>query len=172
VLHAPLQVRLTHRVDHLTPKESPMTNHRDHSAAPHDLHLLTHPGLWLCAVAAAFAMTTTAHATSSPEDLQPPSDAQSLSPRQAYQHDRDFCNSGQATEPRALCLKEAARAYNDDRAGKLVRPDNEQAMSGNRHHRHQMNRANASGTGSAGWQDKDRDNDMHPHHGDQDSDRH
>jgi hypothetical protein len=31
--------------------------------------------------------------------------------RQQYQQDREYCRSGQATEPRDLCLKEAAAAY-------------------------------------------------------------
>jgi hypothetical protein len=31
--------------------------------------------------------------------------------QQQYQQDREYCRSGQATEPRALCLKEAAAAY-------------------------------------------------------------
>jgi len=39
--------------------------------------------------------------------------------QQQYQQDRAYCSSGQATEPRALCLKEAARAYQEARRGTL-----------------------------------------------------
>jgi hypothetical protein len=143
-----------------------MTDTRDQAIhAQHDLQLLAHPGLWLCAVAAAFAMATTTARAADPESLDVPSQAQNLSPKQAYQHDRAFCNSSQATEARALCLKEASRAYHEARAGKLLRPDNEQAMGANRHQRQQMNRANASGTGTSSpdWRNdrSDRDDTMH-----------
>ena len=85
----------------------------------HDLQLLSNPSLWLCAVAAAFTMATTAHAANSPDDVQPPANAESMTPKQAYDHDKAYCNSQQATEQRSLCLKEAARAYQEARAGKL-----------------------------------------------------
>lgn len=35
--------------------------------------------------------------------------------QQQYQQDRAYCTSGQAQEPRALCLKEAAAAYAEAR---------------------------------------------------------
>ena len=94
-----------------------MTSSRLH--AGHDLSLLRSPSLWLCAVAAAFTMSATAHAASSTDDLQPPANAESMTPKQAYEHDKAYCSSQQATEARALCMKEANRAYQEDRAGKL-----------------------------------------------------
>ena len=41
--------------------------------------------------------------------------------QQQYQQDRAYCKSGQATEDRALCLKEAAAAYADARHGDSTR---------------------------------------------------
>jgi hypothetical protein len=41
--------------------------------------------------------------------------------RQQYQQDREYCTSGQATEARALCLKEAAAAYAEARQGDSTR---------------------------------------------------
>lgn len=93
-----------------------MTVSRSHDA--HDLQLLRNPAIWLCAMAAAFTVGT-ARAATSPDDLQAPANVQSMSPKQAYEHDKAFCNSGQSTQPRAACLKEAARAYQEARAGKL-----------------------------------------------------
>jgi hypothetical protein len=69
-------------------------------------------------MAAAFTVGT-ARAATSPDDLQAPANANSMTPKQAYEHDKAFCNSGQSTQPRALCLKEAARAYNEARRGRL-----------------------------------------------------
>jgi hypothetical protein len=43
--------------------------------------------------------------------------------RQQYQQERAYCTSGQASEDRALCLKEAAAAYAEARGG-----DNTKAM--------------------------------------------
>jgi len=94
-----------------------MTSSRLH--AGRDLSLLRSLPLWLCAVAAAFTMSATAHAASTTDDLQPPANAESMTPKQAYEHDKAYCNSQQATEARALCMKEANRAYQEDRAGKL-----------------------------------------------------
>jgi hypothetical protein len=37
--------------------------------------------------------------------------------QQQYQQDRAYCRSGQATEDRATCLKEAAAAYAEARGG-------------------------------------------------------
>jgi hypothetical protein len=84
-----------------------------------DLHLLSSPSMWLCAVAAAFTMATTVHAANTADDVQPPANAESMTPKQAYDHDKAYCNSQQATEQRSLCLKEASRAYQEARAGKL-----------------------------------------------------
>jgi hypothetical protein len=39
--------------------------------------------------------------------------------QQQYQQDRAFCNSPQATQDRATCLKEASRAYQEARRGTL-----------------------------------------------------
>jgi hypothetical protein len=115
-----------------------------HAHGAHDLHLLSHPMLWTVAVAGAIAMSSSAHAApTTPDDLVPPANAVSMTPREAYAHDRAFCNSGQATEARALCLKEAARAYHDDLAGKLVRPDEAEAMGAR-----DRDRAATSGTGT------------------------
>lgn len=91
---------------------------RTHKHPSHELHLLTNPSVWLCAVAAAFTMGT-AHAQQTADDLQVPSNVDSMSPKQAYQHDVQYCNSMRALEPRKLCLKEASRAYQEARAGKL-----------------------------------------------------
>jgi Flp pilus assembly protein TadD len=41
--------------------------------------------------------------------------------RQQYQQDRAYCTSGQATEDRAVCLKEAAAAYAEARGGGSTR---------------------------------------------------
>jgi len=38
-----------------------------------------------------------------------------------YQQDRAYCNSGQATEDRATCLKEATAAYGEARRGDSTR---------------------------------------------------
>jgi hypothetical protein len=93
-----------------------MTASRTHDT--HDLQLLRNPAIWMCALAAAFTVGT-ARAATSPDDLQPPANADSMTPAQAYAHDKAFCNSGQSTQPRALCLKEAARAYSEARRGRL-----------------------------------------------------
>jgi len=94
-----------------------MTASRTHDT--HDLQLLRSPAIWMCALAAAFTVGTARAATTSPDDLQPPANADSMTPKQAYEHDKAFCNSGQSTQPRALCLKEAARAYSEARRGRL-----------------------------------------------------
>jgi hypothetical protein len=39
--------------------------------------------------------------------------------QQQYKQDRAYCTSGQATEDRATCLKEAAAAYQEARRGTL-----------------------------------------------------
>jgi len=88
------------------------------SHAAHDLHLLTNPAIWLCALAAAFTVGT-ARAANSPDNLQMPANANSMSPRQAYDHDKAYCSSNQVTQARSLCMKEAERAYREARAGKL-----------------------------------------------------
>lgn len=93
-----------------------MTASRTHDT--HDLQLLRNPAIWMCALAAAFTVGT-ARAATSPDDLQAPANAESMTPKQAYEHDKAFCNSSQSTQPRALCLKEAARAYNEARRGRL-----------------------------------------------------
>ncbi len=93
-----------------------MTDSR--TQASQDLQLLRNPAVWLCALAAAFTVGT-AQAANTPDNLQVPANADSMSPRQAYEHDKAFCNSGQATQPRALCLQEAARAYRENLAGRL-----------------------------------------------------
>jgi hypothetical protein len=41
--------------------------------------------------------------------------------QQQYQQDRAYCTSGQATEDRATCLKEAAAAYAEARRGDSTR---------------------------------------------------
>ena len=41
-----------------------------------------------------------------------------MSPRQAYDRDKAYCGSAQSTQPKDVCLKEAARAYQEARAGK------------------------------------------------------
>ena len=41
--------------------------------------------------------------------------------RHQYQEDRAYCASGQATEDRATCLKEAAAAYAEARHGNSTR---------------------------------------------------
>jgi hypothetical protein len=93
-----------------------MSTSRTHES--HDLQLLRNPAIWVCAIAAAFTVGT-ARAESSPDDLQAPANAASMTPKQAYAHDKAFCNSGQSTQPRNLCLKEAERAYREARAGRL-----------------------------------------------------
>ncbi|MEW6706049.1 MAG: hypothetical protein AB1430_14485 [Pseudomonadota bacterium] len=121
-----------------------MSASRSHAShAPHELHLLHNPAVWLCALAAGF-ITATAQAATSPDDLSVPANADSMTPRQAYEHDKAFCNSGQATQPRALCLQEAARAYREARAGRLDTGTVAQADNSDT-----MGRASASGTSAA-----------------------
>jgi hypothetical protein len=57
--------------------------------------------------------------------------------QQQYQQDRAYCNSGQAQEPRALCLKEAAAAYAEARGGNRTKamgagPAHDSKMSANK----------------------------------------
>jgi len=99
------------------------------SSVHHDLPLLTNPAVWACALAGALAMSTNAHAAYD--------DA-----KQQYEADKTWCTSGQSTEPRALCLKEAARAYSEAKKGTLEPMDNlEPTAAGptsgkTRHHKH------------------------------------
>lgn len=109
-----------------------MNRHAEHTA--HELRLLTQPATWLCAVVGALAIGT-AHAANTPENLSVPADAATMSAKQAYEHDRDYCNSRESTEPRALCLKEAARAYQEDRAGTLDKVGTSGTGSAQAHHR-------------------------------------
>jgi hypothetical protein len=124
-----------------------MTASRTHNT--HDLQLLRNPAIWMCALAAAFTVGT-ARAATSPDDLQPPANAESMTPKQAYEHDKAFCNSGQSTQPRALCLKEAARAYSEARRGRLDDGVMAQAdtSSSNRGSLGLNSSASTSGTGS------------------------
>lgn len=94
-----------------------MTASRTHDT--HDLQLLRNPAIWVCAMAAAFTVGTARAAGTSPDDLQSPSNVSSMTPKQAYEHDKAFCNSGQSSEPKARCLQEAARAYSESRRGRL-----------------------------------------------------
>lgn len=112
---------------------------RSHEHAAHELRLLANPSLWVCAIAAAFTLGT-ARAADTPDDLTPPANAASMTPKQAYQHDKDFCNSGRSTEPRAVCLKEAEHAYREARAGTLE-PNSGAMASGDN-----SDRASTSGT--------------------------
>lgn len=119
--------------------------------ASHDLNLLTSPGVWLCALAAAFTMAT-AHAANTPEDLSVPSDSASLTPKQAYEHDKAYCNSREKTEDRATCMKEASRAYQEAKAG-ILEPGSHVATRSHRARHmartHNDDQATTSGTSSS-----------------------
>jgi hypothetical protein len=67
---------------------------------------------------AAFAVSA-AHAAPTPEDLAVPANAPNMTAQQAYEHDKAFCHSAQSTQPLAQCLKEASRAYQEDKSGTL-----------------------------------------------------
>src|SRR4051812_34418706 len=71
--------------------------------------------------------------------------------QQQYQQDRAYCTSGQAQEPRALCLKEAAAAYAEANHG-----DSTHAMgAGPAHHaKKKMHKAKVKTQASAKQQDK------------------
>lgn len=114
---------------------------KDHdSFLHHELPLLTNPAVWICALAGALTMST-AHA------------AYANDAKQQYEADKAYCSSGQATEPRALCLKEAARAYAEAKKGTLdsssmdaMEPTSAGPTSGKtRHHKHRA-KASASST--------------------------
>ena len=75
-----------------------------------------------------------------------PANAAAMTPQQAYQHDRAYCTSGQATENRSLCLKEAQRAYREARAGRLDAHPVREARSSDS----DMARTSTSGTSDAG----------------------
>ena len=125
------------------------------SHSSHDLHLLTSPGLWLCAVAAAFTMAT-AHANT-PDDLSVPSNAQSMSAKQAFEHDKAYCQGREKTEDRATCLKEANRAYQEARAGKLEPGDSTHAAS-HSHRKHMAKSKTADQSSSSGTSDASTSN--------------
>lgn len=128
----------------------------EHNA--HELRLLTNPATWLCAAVGALAITT-AHAATTPDDLTVPANADSMTAKQAYQHDKAYCNSGETTEARATCLKEAARAYQENKAGVLEAHASSHSHRTHMARRHtQQGTANASGTGSSS-RDADHDND-------------
>ncbi|HET9642234.1 MAG TPA: hypothetical protein VFP68_02500 [Burkholderiaceae bacterium] len=80
-----------------------------------DPTLLRSPVVWAWALAGALALSTPAQAASA-DDIKVP-DASNMTAKQAYQHDVAYCNSGEATQPRALCLKEAQRAYREAAGG-------------------------------------------------------
>jgi hypothetical protein len=120
------------------------------SHASHDLHLLTSPALWLCAIAAAFTMAT-AHAANTPDDLAVPSNAQSMTPKQAFEHDKAYCQGREKTEDRATCMKEANRAYQEARSG-AAEGHATHAASHSHHHPMAKNKA-ADATGSSGTAD-------------------
>jgi hypothetical protein len=98
----------------------------DFRSNPTESKLLRRKGTWLCAMAAVFTMAA-AHAATSPDELQVPDNA--MTPKQAYEHDKAYCKSGQSTQPQAVCLKEAARAYQEARAGTLLRSGDQQTAS-------------------------------------------
>jgi uncharacterized membrane protein len=83
------------------------------------LRLPRNPVAWGGALAAALAISAPAHAATA-DDIKVP-DASNMTAKQAYQHDVNYCNSGQATQPRALCLKEAQRAYQEASGGRGMR---------------------------------------------------
>lgn len=103
-------------------------------SASHELQLLTSPTVWLCALAAAFAMSS-AQAANTPDDLSVPANAESMTPRQAYEHDKAYCHSDRVTEQRALCLKEASRAFQEARAG-LLEPSADDHVASRQSRRH------------------------------------
>lgn len=117
---------------------------KDHdSFLHHELPLLTNPAVWICALAGALTMST-AHA------------AYANDAKQQYEADKAYCTSGQATEPRSLCLKEASRAYAEARKGTLdtsssmdnMEPTSAGPTSGKarHHHKHRAKPAASSTT--------------------------
>lgn len=143
-----------------------MTSSRHHSS--HDLHLISSAAMWLCAAAAVLAMST-ARAANTSDDVQAPANAESMTPKQAYEHDKAYCASGQSTQPRAACLKEAARAYQEARAGKLDSDagtassgpaPRHQAHRAGQHHgkKAQTSTSGTSGTSSSGTSSTSSDN--------------
>jgi len=69
--------------------------------------------------------------------------------QQQYQQDRAYCSSGQTSEPRALCLKEAAAAYAEARHG-----DSTRAMGAGPTHKSAAHKASVKTSAKAKPQDK------------------